>query len=149
MSTKLEQCDWEEILGSGSVNSQWLNPKEYIKIIENEFIPHSIVSINSNKHKGKIPLSRDTITKIKKKHNAWKRYMETKNEKHYGEYCRVRNQVRAVTKKLQKQYELKLAKDAKSNPKAVWKYTCISTQKLRYVNVCQTSILTPRIIIQE
>ena len=37
MSTKLEQCDWEEILGYGSVNSQWLNPKEYIKIIENEF----------------------------------------------------------------------------------------------------------------
>ena len=48
--------------------------------------------------------------------------METKNEKHYAEYCRVRNQVRAVTRKLQKQYELKLAKDAKSNPKAVWKY---------------------------
>ena len=67
MSTKLEQCDWEEILGSGSVNSQWLNLKEYIKIIENEFIPHSIVSVNSNKHKGKIPLSRDTITQIKKK----------------------------------------------------------------------------------
>ena len=109
MSTKLEQCDREEILGSGSVNTQWLNLKEYIKIIENEFIPHSIVSGNSNKHKGKIPLSRDTITKIKKKHNAWKRYMETKTEKHYAEYCRVRNQVRAVTRKLQKRYELQLA----------------------------------------
>ena len=34
----------------------------------------------------------------------------------------VRNQVRAVTRQLQKQYELKLAKYAKSNPKAVWKY---------------------------
>ena len=52
MSTKLEQCDWEEILGRGSVNSQWLNIKEYITIIENQFIPHSIVSGNSNKHKG-------------------------------------------------------------------------------------------------
>ena len=48
--------------------------------------------------------------------------METKNEKHYAEYCRVRNQVRAVTRKLQRQYKLKLAKDAESNPKAVWKY---------------------------
>ncbi len=79
MSTKLEQCDWEQILGSGSLNSQCLNLKEYIKVIENEFIPHSIVFGNSNKHKGKIPLSRDTITTIKKKHNSWKRYMETKN----------------------------------------------------------------------
>ena len=122
MSTKLEQCDWEEILGSGSVNSQWLNLKEYINVTENEFIPHSIVSGNSNKHKGKIPVSRDTITQIKKKHIAWKRYMETKNEKHYAEYCRVRNQVRTLSRKLQKQYELKLAIDAKSNPKAVWKY---------------------------
>ena len=122
MSNKLEQCDWEEILGSGSVNSQWLNLKEYIKVTENEFIPHSIVSGNSNKHKGKIPVSRDTITKIKKKHIAWKRYMETKNEEHYAEYCRVRNQVRTLSRKLQKQYELKLAIDAKSNPQAVWKY---------------------------
>ena len=47
--------------------------------------------------------------------------MEKKNEQHYAKYCRVRNQVRAVTRKLQKQYELKLAKYAKSNPKAVWK----------------------------
>ena len=73
--------------------------------------------------------------------------METKNEKHYAEYCRVRNQVRAVTRKLKKnQYELKLAKDAKSTQR---QSGSISTQKLRYVNVCQTSILTPRIIIQE
>ena len=36
MSTKLEQCDWEEIY-----TSFW-KCKEYIKIIENEFIPHLI-----------------------------------------------------------------------------------------------------------
>ena len=47
--------------------------------------------------------------------------METKNKKH-AEYCRVRNQVRTLYRKLQKQYKLKLAIDAKSNPKAVWKY---------------------------
>ena len=128
MSTKLVQCDWEEILGSGSVHSQWLNLKEYIKITENEFIPHSIVSGNSNKHKGKIPVSRHTIKQIKKTHIAWKSYMETNNKKHYAEYCRVRNQVRTLSRKLQKQYELKLAIYANSNPKAVWKYMNSTTK---------------------
>ena len=47
--------------------------------------------------------------------------METKSEKHYAQYCRVRNQVRTLTRKLQKQYELNSAKDDKTNPKVIWK----------------------------
>ena len=48
--------------------------------------------------------------------------METKDGKKYSEYCRARNQVRALTWKIPKKYELDLATDAKSNPTAIWKY---------------------------
>ena len=37
-------------------------------------------------------------------------------------YYRARNQVRAVTRKLQLQFKVNLAHDAKTNPKAVWTY---------------------------
>ena len=48
--------------------------------------------------------------------------METKDGLYYAEFCKARNQVRKMTRKLQKQFEMKLAAEAKSNPKAIWKY---------------------------
>ena len=51
-----------------------------------------------------------------------KRYMETKEGKYYTEYCRDRNQVRNLTRRIQKEFEMNLATEAKTNPKAVWKY---------------------------
>ena len=54
-----------------TINHQWLGFKEYVKKLENEFIPHRLVSI-INRHKGKVPLNKESVKKIKKKH-----FMET------------------------------------------------------------------------
>ena len=43
--------------------------------------------------------------------------MKTKG-KYYTEYCRARNQVRKLTKRIQKEFEMKLATEAKTNPKS-------------------------------
>ena len=67
MKTKLDHTDLGEIFGTSTINHQWLCFKEYIKKIEDEFIPHRLVS-NINTHKGKIPLNKESIKKIKKKH---------------------------------------------------------------------------------
>ena len=117
----VDRCDWDEVLGTGNVNTQWTRLKRYLKKVENEFIPHKLVG-HATERKGKIPLDKSSIRKIKKKHTLWKRFMETNDGKRYTEYCRARNQVRALTRKLQKQFEVNLAHDAKTNPKAVWKY---------------------------
>ena len=57
MKTKLDHTDWGEILGMSTINHQWLGFIEYIKKIEDEFIPHRLVS-NINRHKGKVPLNK-------------------------------------------------------------------------------------------
>ena len=69
-----------------------------------------------NRHKGKVPLNKESVKKIKK-HN---RHMETKEGKYYAEYCRAGNQVHKLTRRIHKKFEMKLATEAKSNPKAVW-----------------------------
>ena len=56
-----------------------------------------------NRHRGKILLDEASVRKIKKKHTLWKRYMETKDGLYYAEFCKARNQVRKMTRKLQKQ----------------------------------------------
>ena len=65
MKTKLDHTDWGEILGTSTINHQWLGFKEHIKKIEDEFIPHRLVS-NINRLKGKVPLNKESVKQIKK-----------------------------------------------------------------------------------
>ena len=44
MKAKLDHTDWGEILGTSTINHQWLGFKEYINNIGDEFIPHRLVS---------------------------------------------------------------------------------------------------------
>ena len=45
MKSKLDHTDRGEILGTSTINHQWLGFKEYIKKIKDEFIPHRLVRI--------------------------------------------------------------------------------------------------------
>ena len=58
------------------------------------------------RHKRVILLDEASIRKIKKKHRL----------------CKARNQLRKMTINLKKQFEMRLASESKSNPKAIWKY---------------------------
>ena len=121
MRSKCKSIKWDEVLSGDTIDEQWESLKAIIKMLEDEFIPHRMVG-SCNRHKGKIPLDEASVRKTKKKHTLWKRYMETKDGLYYAEFCKARNQVRKMTRKLQKQFEMKLAAEAKSNPKAIWKY---------------------------
>ena len=121
MRRKCNSINWDEVVSGDTIDEQWKGLKDTIKMLEEEFIPHRMVG-SCNRHKGKIPLDEASVRKIRKKHTLWKRYMETKDGMYYTEFCKARNQVRKMTRKLQKQFEMKLAAEAKSNPKAIWKY---------------------------
>ena len=58
--------------------------------------------------------------------------------KYYTEYCRARNQVRKLTRRIQKEFELKLATEAKTNPKAVWK--CMNSKTKNWEGVSDLNI---------
>ena len=57
-----------------------------------------------------------------KRDRKWTRYMETGNLNHYKEFCSYRNKVKKLSKANRKEYEATLASEAKTNPKAVYKY---------------------------
>lgn len=54
--------------------------------------------------------------------------MKNRQNDTYKEFCKIRNKVRNITRKQQKQFETNLALKSKSNPKAVWKYIKSKTQ---------------------
>ena len=49
-------------------------------------------------------------------------YGDKRKQNYYTDYCRARSQVRKLTRRIQKEFKMKLATEAKTNPKAVWKY---------------------------
>ena len=65
IKAKLDHTNWGETLGTSTINDQWLGFKEYIKKIEDKFIPHRLVS-NINRHKWKVPHNKESVKKIKK-----------------------------------------------------------------------------------
>ena len=117
--------DWQNHLDSHSINDMWGKFKSKVKDGIEEFIP-SVVQRQGNKHK--VPLNPSDIKKIKKKHRAWQRYVETRDGKKYLEYCKLRNQVRNITRHAQKNKEHDIADQAKSNPKFFWKYVKSKTK---------------------
>ena len=98
-------------------------------LLENErmHIPNKVLEINGGtKHKE--TFSMVIRQKIKKKHNLWKRYMETRLPTVYRNYCRARNKVKNMIKYTRKQKEKCISGNIKNNPKAFWKYTKSKTK---------------------
>ena len=62
-----------------------------------------------------VPLDEKTITKIKKKHRAWQRYMESREVGKYRKYVKLRNQVKNMIRKAKAVLEKDIAKDVKKS----------------------------------
>ena len=86
----LSGVDWKLTLQRKDVQAQsyTLTFDDIIKHYVKEYVPNCMVEKNrDSKYKELFP---EYIgQKIKKKHNIWKRFMETRVQKTYLEYCRV------------------------------------------------------------
>ena len=62
------------------------------------------------------------MDKIKEKHRLGRKAIQTKDPEIRIEYNKIRNQVRKLTRSIVNDYEKEIAKNAKENPKAIWRY---------------------------
>ncbi len=118
----ISNINWDEEFGCLSdINTMWSMFQSKIASIEDQFIPKKIVTISS-KQKSRIPLDSSTFAQIRRKNTLSRRYLLTKDPTVRQEYNRIRNKVKSSMRKLRKKFEKNLAKEAKQNPKAVWRY---------------------------
>ena len=83
-----------------------------------------------------VPLDEKTITKIKKKHTAWQRYMESREEGKYRKYVTLQNQVKNMIRKAKAVMENDIARDVKKNSKTVLKICELKKEnKIRDIEV--------------
>jgi len=62
------------------------------------------------------------IKTSKMKYWAWKRYKSTGRYEDFERYCRKRNKATELNNKLRRDFEKLIAREAKTKPKAFWKY---------------------------
>jgi hypothetical protein len=96
----------------------------------NECIPE--IRFNLNAIKRPKWITEPIKEKIKQKNRAFRvSRKDHHNKKTYNRYCKLRNQIRWETRKARGAHEAKLAREAKVNPKAIFKYidTRLKTQQ--------------------
>lgn len=119
MRTLLEK-DWDSLLGNKSVQEATNLIETIYKTAAEECIPKSQMS--SNKKAKPIWMNRSAFRKVKRKHSGWLRYLNTKQGETYKEYIRCRNESSHESRDARKDYEKRLARECRRNPKAIWRY---------------------------
>ena len=117
---ELKNLDWEHYLkeNQNNIDETWDKFQVKIRQLEEKYIPLT----KPMKRKNELPLEKEVVDVIKEKNRLNKKFIETKNEQLRKKYNKVRNKAGKLVKQARKNYEKNLAKEAKTNPKKVWKY---------------------------
>ena len=120
--TYLGTVDWDKELTDKTTEECWTVITNHLNEAKRRYIPRLTNTGKEPVRKKPLWLDNTAMKKVKKKHAAWRRYMQTREGQDYNDYCRARNQVKQATKHAMKDYESKIAKEAKTNPSGFFKY---------------------------
>ena len=112
------KINWKDELGIGDVNSMLNNFMERVTAAKEKYIPRS----RPFPRKGTVPLCKNTVEAIKRKHRTWTRFIESRDENSYKLYAKARNKVKWLVRKEKRAREKEIAQTSNSNPKNFWKY---------------------------
>jgi len=116
------RTDWNSLLDPlhDNAEAQFTVLQEKLEAASDRCIPY--IESMAEKKWCRPPIDKDTRKLIRHKNRLWTRYMETRDTAKYNEYCKCRNKVRAITRKLRKEFELQVARKSREEPKNFWNY---------------------------
>ena len=146
MKQELSQINWEKEMRGLSVNELMAYIESKINYCIEKYIPsYSQNFFGENKKPQPLWMNKKALKLIKKKHNAYRRWLNTHEGRNYEKYKRLSNKVKSITRKLTKAFEKRLAKKIEETPKAHWKY--VNSKRKCKINI--NSLLSPDGIITE
>ena len=118
INKELGSVNWESEFEGLNTNETWNNLKEKIFSAMENNVPKTKPC--GKKHKKW--MDRGTLRTVRKKHQLFRRWLQTRDGQIYQEYIKARNRASKECKKTKKRMELKVASEAKTKPKGVWSY---------------------------
>ena len=119
MNSLLEEIDWDETFKDKNLEDMLKEFYTKIELITKDCVPPK----KQSKSKKQPPwMTNKTRRNIRKKHCAWIRYQQSKSYQKYMLFVKQRDKTAKLLRKAKKNFEMQLAKECKSNPKAIFKY---------------------------
>jgi len=119
MRLEVAEYNWKELEGL-SVEEHWKIFKDRLHEQMNKHIPKT--SGRAAPKKRPLWMNEKALTKVRKKTEAYKRYMGTREGKDFDLYARARNQAKWACRCAVRDHESNIARYSKSNPKAFYSY---------------------------
>jgi hypothetical protein len=113
--------NWEELLHGKTAQEAMDLLEQTINEAVDKCIPKKKFTEKGTRKK---PLWMDdrTLRKVRRKHSAWIRYLNTKDGQAYQDYISKRNEAQHAIRRARRKFENSLAKNCRHNNKAVWGY---------------------------
>ncbi len=120
MKENMKEYNWEEDLESLTCEESWNIFSTRLKKEMDTFIPKT--SSKTSRLGRPLWMTTKALQKVKKKNQSYKRYLETREGRDYLEYAKARNQAKGACRSAVKDFEKKIAREARDNPKAFFSY---------------------------
>ena len=120
-SRMFEAVNWEDELKEKTVEEAWDLFKKYYNSTVDKCVPLCPSSSGGCKRKKKW-MTRSVMEDIRKKEESWKKYRKRKTPKHLQRYKKLRNKATRSVREAKYKFELELAREVKTNPKAFYAY---------------------------
>ena len=113
----IRSADWEEHVPK-LVQERYDYWKSTVDKLTNRCVPPA----RPKAAKRNIYINREALKMQKKKRSLWLKYMHSKDIIDHARFVRCRNDLRRLTRDLRSNFEKRLIKDVKENPKSFWRY---------------------------
>jgi hypothetical protein len=107
--TELREMDWEEKLGQRDTEGTWSALLNIVHDLTEKHIPKKKISTANQKTKKPLWLNNKLMKQLKKKRQAFKRYLETRDGKDYQAFAKSRNQAKWEVRKAKRNFEKTVA----------------------------------------
>ena len=119
---KLKQIDWNKEFSEMSTDAMMSHFESKLSDVMEQCIPKHRVNPRNFDKRQPFWMNNHALRSLKKKHNAYKRWVLTKCGKDYQRYKKQSNNAKATIRKLVRKFEQNIAMKIKSNSKEYWKY---------------------------
>ena len=114
----LDETDWDQ-MANLTIDEKYQFITDGIKASAQECFPTS----KRKSNRKNIYINGRALRLKKEKERLWMVYSQTQDILDYSRFTRCRNQLRALTRKLRRDFEEELVRNVKTNPKVFWRYS--------------------------
>ncbi len=113
---------WDVLMKGKTVQQQWDIFSHEVNSVIDKFVPHRKFTTTTVKRRKPAWMDDRVLARLRKKKAAFTRWKQTRDGQDYLGYAKARNAAKAETRRAVREFEKEVAKQAKKNPKAFYRF---------------------------